>query len=82
MLCRPEEVYAAEKTQKERRVAQWGQRTADIRDQKNEKHDDMHVMATIVVGPDDGRIITIDAPVVPMTLPPVPDREQNGIDPR
>ena len=46
----PEEIHPAQEAEEERRVAQRRQRAADVRDQEDEEHHDMDVVAPVVVG--------------------------------
>ena len=65
---RPEEVDAPQEAEEQRRVAERRQRAADVRDQEDEEHDDVHVGRRLSLARSSGRIISIEAPVVPMRL--------------
>ena len=50
MLRRPEKIHALEEAEEQRRVAERRERAADIGDQEDEEHHDMHVVLSIVIG--------------------------------
>ena len=52
MFRRPEEIDASQKSDEQRRVTEWRQRAADIRDQKNKEHHHMRAVSAIVIGAD------------------------------
>ena len=68
----------------QRRIAERRQRAADIGDQEDEEHHDMHVVhARAALARISGRIRIMAAPVVPTTLAiSVPKREHRGVDQR
>ena len=80
MRRRPEEVDAAQEAEEQRRVAERRQRAADVRDQEDEEHDDVDVVRGCRWRAAAGRIITIDAPVVPIRLASIaPMRQQRRV---
>ena len=50
MLRRPEKIHALEEAEEQGRVAERCERAADIGDQEDEEHDDMHIVLSIVIG--------------------------------
>jgi hypothetical protein len=61
VLKRPQEVDALEEAEKERRVPERGERSAEIGDEEDEEDEDGFALMM-------GRIKTIEAPVVPRKL--------------
>ena len=53
MLQRPEEIDPVQEADEQRRVAERGQRAADIGDQKDEEHDDVDVVEPVRVRADE-----------------------------
>ena len=68
MLRSPEEVDAAQEADEQRRVAERGQRAADIGDEEDEEDDDMRIGRRSALARINGRIRIIAAPVVPTRL--------------
>jgi hypothetical protein len=64
----PEEVHALQEAEEQRRIAQRRERAARVRDDEDEEHDHVHRCMRLSLARISGRISSIDAPVVPMTL--------------
>ena len=54
MHGRPEEGYALEEAEEQRRVAEGGQGAADVGDKENEEDDDVHTVLAVLIGPEQG----------------------------
>jgi hypothetical protein len=67
MRRRPEEIDAAQEADEQRRVAERRQRAADVRDEEDEEDDDMALKRRSSLARIIGRIMIIEAPVVPTT---------------
>ena len=52
MLRGPEEIYATQKSDKQRRIAEGGKRATDISDQNDKEEHDVGVVLPRLVGPD------------------------------
>ena len=50
MLHRPAEIHAFQETEKQRRIAQRGEATADVRHQKDKKHNHVNIVLAVIIG--------------------------------